>query len=253
MGEMFRFEMGGDGELPEELMKLLQGLASQAMSTGLAHDPHDDEVRPSEEQLSLVPGDYVAITHSEDKADSEFIIALVADPELHAETYPDWEDRLLRSYLLLTWYSRNNQTGKVGWVPRSKLVKATKEQWETMMGWITTGNGPSDSASPDWLISLYNHSLYGLWKANQDGMPQPIVCPECASPAVLVKLVKTETLHYCMGTKPEEAEKPWHTDGEGMEFFVVSPYHKDYTTTSSYRCIDCGHEGDLPDEIEMYG
>lgn len=245
--ESFSFEFGG--ELPEELKALLQGITRKAMDSGLAHDHAADEVMPSKEQLGLVPGDYVAITHSEQPSDSEFMIAEVINPELHAEEFPDWEDRLLASYLFVKWYSRGNLEGLLGWVPRAKLVLCSESQFQTMTSWIkgeeTLGDNP-----PDWLVVLYNNALAGLADANPEGMPYPVKCPDCGGFGVLVKLTKTATEHYAMGTGHEVRDEEWKKENH---WHVVTPYHKDYKTVADLLCKECGYETRLPDELEMFG
>jgi hypothetical protein len=246
IGTMEEFDPEG---IPPEIREILRGILSKQIDSGLAHDPMDHDVMPSKEQLGLGPGDLVAITHTEREqggVEESFTIAEIVSPEEHAEAYPDWEDRLLNSFVLTKWFMRGSPTGGLGWFPRSKLVKFSKEHWEIMLGWIT-GVAPFDvkSGPPDWLIVRYNESLLGLAEANPGHMPVPILCPECDSPAVIISVTHHSTEEFCMGT-PEPGME-WN------ELHVVTPYLKSHQCTSRMVCKACGHDQVLPDDVELYG
>lgn len=247
--EGFEFSFG-EGEMPEELEQLLHSLVRKTLDTGVAHDPHDDEIRPSSLQLAIGPGDLVAITHSTEPADAEFMIAQVLTPEEHADTFPDWEDRLLKSFLLVKWFSKNNKGGSLGWVARAKLVQVDQPEYEEMMNWIQSDMVSLDEGPPPWLVARYNESLAAMAKVNPDHIAEPIRCPKCGSYAVLITLVHEQIRTMAMGLKPDDHGKGVH---EVESLYVVAPYGKSQNFTTKLRCYDCNLDDVLPDELGLFG
>jgi len=244
---IFSFAFGGD-DMPDGLEALLRGLARKAMDTGLAHDPTEDKIMPSKEQLNIAPGDCVAVMHMDHGVDEEFCIAEVLYPEQHAETYPDWEDRLLKSFVLTRWYTGHNLHGKVGWIPRARLILVDRDHFDEMYQWLTDGHDIT-GVPPTWLVIRYAEAMVGHAEANHQ-LPNPIRCPECESPAVIVTIHKSMDEKYTMGIKKEGQGKEW---GEETPFHVMVPYTKDYAVHADIECKACGYEARLPDEIEMFG
>lgn len=245
----FHFFSGDENDLPDGLAEVLRNLTSKVMfDSGFAHDHVADGAMPSEEQRGIGPGDLCAITHTEggNPSEREFMIAEVLNPESYAEEFPDWETRLLNSYVLTRWYVRGNlPNGELGWLARAKLVVFSREHFDIMMTWI---RGEDHGALPPlWLLERYNESLAGLAEANRESMPMPIRCPNCKSYAVMVKVTHISTDTYCMGTPYEKKDEPW------TDLHAVSPYTKQHEITTVIDCLKCSHHEQLPDEVGLYG
>jgi hypothetical protein len=232
---------GEDDQTPN-LIELLNSLGfKSAFNTGLAHDPLAEDVMPSKEQLDLKPGDLCAITHGEDIT-NEFTVAEIASPEDYAETFPDWETRLLKSYLLVIWRSKSNPVGSPGWVPRTRLIKFSRREYEIMLGWMH-GDDRGDDA-PFWLKRRYNEALVGIAAANPDKVPMPISCPECGSVVVIIRLIRNQVEDYCMGRFPESVGVT------GLH--PVTTYNRRRSGEARLICEECGHEEVLSDDEEIY-
>lgn len=240
-GGMF---FGGE-DLPPELVQLLQGLTRRTFDSGMAHDPAD-KFMPSEAQKAIVPGDRCAVTSS--REEDEFTIALVLDPEEHAETFPDWEERVkFQSYILANVFTPTELGGTLGWLPRTRLVPLESEaQWDQMLRWAR-GIEETKGPPPEWLTRLYNKTLYGMALANPEHMALPVKCPECDSVSVVITVVHHHRNSYCMGNKPGEHEQGVRADA----LYVVTPYRENHTTVAELDCIDCKYHEQLPEEQEL--
>ena len=244
MSEDGGFHVFGEGEMPQELEHFLQSITRRMFDSGMAHDPAEDFM-PSEIQKAIEPGDKVGVTSS--KEHDEFTVAEVLDPELHEETFPDWRERVeINSYVCVKAYKKSEPTGFLGWLPRTRLIKVTEDQFAQMLRWVR-GEDEQKQPPPEWLTKLYNETLAAMAIANPEDMATPIKCPDCGSVAVVVAIEHHHTNKYCMGNKPGEADQ----GHEAKALYVVSPYQEDHNTTSYLDCLDCFYHLDLPDEQEL--
>ena len=243
------------GDLPEELKAIIANLVGgiSMNTTGLAHDRTEDEVHPAEEQLNYGPGDYVAVTQDRQVGESighAFEIGVVVDPAEHATTFPDWEDRLFKSYLLLNYYASNETDGDLyGWFPRTQLVKFPKDQWEQLLEMVKSGEA-GNFAQPPWMTVRYHEVLAQLAQKNPDLMPPVVRCPVCDGYGVVFTVTKTMKESYAMGYNPAESDGtyPWNNS-----LFKVCDVAGKYTTKTTWVCNSCGEEDTLPEEIGLYG
>lgn len=211
--------------------------------SGMAHDPAEDFM-PSAIQGAIEPGDFVGVTSSKDS--DEFTVAEVLNPEDHAETFPDWKERVeINSYVCVKAYKESEPNGFLGWLPRTRLIKVTKDQFDTMIGWVR--GAEKEPNPPIWLTKLYNETLAAMAEANPEDMATPIRCPDCGSVAVTVTIHHDHKNTYCMGNKPGEADQ----NVEAKALYVVSPYRENHNTESFLDCLDCFYHLELPDEQEL--
>lgn len=240
-------------DLPEELRRILEGLMQKSMlDSGLAHDEVAENVVPSTLQQQLEPGDYIAVTRSDDTVlDSELVIGQIVDPELHAEEFPDWRERLTGNYpmthLLVRWYARGNEGPNLGWFPRSKLVRFEKEHWEELKEWIDGATPPQ--IAPAFVVTTYNEAVDSLWEANKDKSPKPIRCEECDSTGVVVKIVHHREDYAAFGMAPTDEVG---TEHDPNRLHKLTPYGTTGYCKSWEICHDCGHERLQPDEIALF-
>lgn len=246
-------------DLPPEIQGILQGILRKTMDTGLGHDCTEDEVHPTPRQLALQPGDYVAVT--QDKAEarasagpdgvSAFMIGQVLDAEQHQGEYPDYDVRLMKSFILVEYFGPGEtDPGNHGWFPRAKVVPTTKEKFNEMLRWCR--DGLPDGGPPAWQIIDYNQHLDELAQANPDALSRALRCPECDSVGVLITITHTHYKRFAMGHRdPEKAANgyPW----KGETLYACAPYGEGQDATETLECHSCGFKATLPSDIEMYG
>lgn len=237
-----------DPNLPEELREMLQKLASHAvMSSGLAHDVVADEVMPSDEQRNLGPGDLVgSVMNPAHRIDDEFMVGEILDPKDYAETFPDWEERLYKSYVLCR-YSQRGLESEIGWHTRARLVKVTQAQYEEMLGWILNESYRARLLPPRWFIKTYLEAMWGVYEANSELMPVPLKCRDCDSPQVLLRIDMSKIEYYSVGVDKE------NLGTEAPDQKVLSAFGINGKAVSYEVCFDCGAEYEQPEEQQIYG
>jgi DNA-directed RNA polymerase subunit RPC12/RpoP len=229
------------GEVPEELQELLQGLVSRAM---LSNQPHRDQavadgVKPSAEQFALGPGDLASVI-STGSDDRQLTVIEILDPEPYGEDFPDWEERLYKSYVLGRWYDTDTVTGEVGWFPRVRLVKLEQSHFDYLLDLIRRDESIT-GIPPHWLVSRHAELVSGLNKANDNFMPEPVKCESCGGRAVFVETTTTERKIYAPGTFNIE-------EHDEASLYAYACYHTEESAEAVMVCMDCEREDDLKEQ-----
>jgi len=236
------FAFGGD-DVPEQIQELLRKMISRSMLTGNAHDAVAEQVRPSQEQFDLGPGDFVSVSNSEDGGGSVICAARLLDPNEYAEDFPDWEERVLNSFVLGTWYTPDQLQGELGWFARSKLVKLSPAQFSEFFEWIKNGEVPNPV--PAWIAQRYNEVVIGLNEANEDFMPNPLKCGGCGSLAqVLDVSYSHRSLHSVGRFRDKEGKDP-------NAYYAASQHSETEKRETLLRCLNCGATEDV-DGVEIF-
>jgi hypothetical protein len=151
----------------------------------------ENEITPLPNQLALEPGDMGILASANTQLEHEFCVVKVLDAEKYAETFPDWEERLLNSFLLCELTSRNDLEPYPGWVSRLKILPITEEHYEEALSWQTAGF-PDDV--PEWGLDFYLDYADALSDQKPDTVPHSVQCKACGSRHV--DLVVDRKVHY---------------------------------------------------------
>jgi len=250
----FVFGPFGPEDMPEELKNILNNLLTGVSlnQTGLAHDEHEDEIHPAEEQLNYGPGDLVAVSQGPDqqRIGRTLEMGVIVDPAEHAETYPDWEDRLMKSYMLLNYYTVGEDDGNLyGWFPRSTLIKFEKEHWDQMLVWLKSGN-VNNEAPPSWMICRHHEVMNGLAEKNPDKRFPLVSCPTCDGLGVVITMTRTEKDAMVFGYDPNEEGSNVYPWKPGL--YKVAQISHEEDIVGHWKCHRCGAEGELDEETGLW-
>ena len=201
------------------------------------------EIQPLPEQLAFGPGDVAVLATAQTQLEKDFAILKGLDPKGHAETFPDWEERMLGvnnvgqgSFVLCEHFSAEDPEKTIGWFSRVKLMPISMDRYEETLKWIDDG---FPSEIPDWVRQYYVRYTDALSKNAPARVPQTVVCPECGEREV--ELVVSRRILYSghagMLTK----------DGKERFITIAEPVVKD-THTAQLRCTGCHTVAELEDE-----
>lgn len=135
-----------------------------------------DGMKPAPSQYALKPGHKCVVAGSGARIDREFEVCEILDPAEYAAEYPDWTERIQRSYMLCRYNTSEDPLGDTGWFARVKLVQITDEQYQEIMGWV---EGTWPDSPPDWLNEAYDKYDQALADADPDRVPIGVKCENC--------------------------------------------------------------------------
>lgn len=233
------FFVGGDGEEPpEEVIEFLRNLKNKLLGETPRHEVTADIVNPNQEQYNLGPGDQCLVIlgqNEEPRAvdDTTYTLVQILDPEEFTEEFPDWETRLMNSYVLGMWYGAGNDLGELGWFGRVNLMKINGWQWAATEAHNT---GKKELLMPcPWLIRRYGETIEGLRIANPElEMPSPICCGHCSSPSVLMKYRQTQETIGIVGAYPVSLQGK-----DPNDFYLLSENSVRDERAAQLMCLDC--------------
>lgn len=196
-----------------------------------AMEEADQNIAPLPEQLEAKPGDYGMIAFGASTIEHDLMVAQILDPEEHKETFPDYEDRLWKGYVLCRWNSLGDADGDIGWFSRVKFVALTKEQYEEVFGWFKEGKAPE--AVPDWMDGIYTEYTMAIHDQAPDRVPTVIKCDSCGSAS------KNE-LHIRVLQKYSGRAGLIERDGKPT-YYLISEEDRKEETAAHLHCQNCGH------------
>lgn len=246
--------VGGEGdEPPEEVKEILRKLISgQLLGQNTRHEVTADLVNPNQEQYDLGPGDHCLVIlgqNEEPRAvdDTTYTLVKVLDPEQYADEFPDWETRLMNSYVLGMWYGAGNDLGELGWYGRVNLMKIEPWQWDAVEAHNTDKKGLEMPCQ--WLIRRYGETIDGLRLSNPNlEMPSPIYCGTCSRPTVMLKMRQVTEVMGIAGFYPTSLQGKKNSD-----FYMLSENELKDEGTAALHCISCDAKAWLDlDETDIY-
>jgi hypothetical protein len=187
----------------------------------------EDEVRPTESQYAIQVGDNVLIASTSAHIDHDLGFGVVVDPLEYQALFPDYEDRLLRSFLLIKWRSRDDNLGDLGWFSRVKLIPISEDQGEQANGWFETGFPEEPDA---WVRDSYTALTQELATFNE-GVPSPVICPGCGSNNTVLRAIKTNQMVGQVGVV---------TQNDQTLYVFLGPTHDHEDIGFRITCSDCG-------------
>jgi hypothetical protein len=239
------FFIGGPEDMPEELKEAVQQFLSQMSGGNPQPDLLGEVLTPTSDQFSLVAGDYVSLIGVDDDGQDHHQAndcGQVVDPAQHSEQFPNWEEQLMQSYLLVNAYLGETEETTLGWWPRAALIKLDKDQFDQMREWRVADDAPF--YPPAWLIKLHIDHIHGVNKANPGKeAPKPMSCITCGSEKVYLwsQLVK----EACFLAGEIDDESPDHLKARfGPGIYSVAHISSRDRMEFRLRCEVCGASED---------
>lgn len=221
--------------MSEEIHPILAMMLSSISFLSTA-EKIEDTITPLPEQLDFGPGDAALLAGANTMLESDFVVARCVDAAKHAESYPDWEERLWNSYVLCELFSSQDPSLYLGWVSRLKLMPMSGYRYRQARKWLKEGF-PDDL--PAWVEQIYQHYTDQLAKEAPTMVPTTVTCPNCGETGVEIRYT----------TRTKYKAKVGRLMVEGEEKFVpLSEPDEERSLTAELRCPDCDAHADLADE-----
>lgn len=239
-------------DMPDEIRRMLTGIMQRIMSdrikSGHTADLATENLMPSDRQLSLKPGDRCVQSDGLKSGNTQgapLTICELLDPEQHTEDFPDWETRMLNSYVLCRYWTNMELTHEfdvpeIGWFSRVHLIKVPENyMWEELRGYVIHNEVPV--IPPAWLCQMLVSNAVEIGRVNGDFIPSPTRCPECGSTAVMLSIHQSMTdLFYIGHRDPEHYE-------HDTNVFTYGQYSRLYSNKKTLLCMACEYAEDLDD------
>ena len=217
---------------PDPLMVLL---FSQNSFVGAA-EKVENEIMPVDEQLSFTVGDAALVAQANTQLENDLVFARAINPEQHQETFPDWADREMNSYVLCEYFSAEDPEFSIGWFSRLKLIPIKAYRYKQARGWRKNG---FPREWPDWIRDNFEKYTEVLAERSPDTVPRPTHCPNCQSTDVEIVVVQTNDFRGRVGSLTID----------GHEFFIPVTEPKETTThVARLQCNNCDSQATLADD-----
>jgi hypothetical protein len=227
-----------DGRKTHPLMALL---LEQNSFVGSA-ETVENEIMPLDSQLNLKPGDAALLAAANTPLERDFGIVQVIDPEKHAEEFPDWEERLLNSYLLCRHFSKDDPEITTGWFSRLKLLPIKNYRWREARTWLKKG---FPDEPPGWCGDVYRHHTDQLALQAPTVVPRLTECPHCHGRKVHLHVERTMVYDSLSGVVKDP-------DGSDKYVNVTEP-EESSSHVAKLICQDCGSEATMTDDEWLIG
>ena len=200
------------------------------------------EIEPLPEQLIFGPGSVAILATASTTLERDFAILKGLDPEKHAETFPDWEERMLGvnnagqgSFVLCEHFSAEDPLVTIGWFSRVKLMPISQDRYEETRGWIDDGFPPQ---VPQWVQDYYQTYTDALSERAPQRVPHTVECPECKGRNVELNVSRRVVYRGHAGVLRDK----------GKERYITL---NDTDTTENHvavlQCLDCHSTATLTD------
>jgi len=219
-------------EQPNPIMAMLLNHASFVGAAEMV----ENTIMPIPAQLDFGPGDHAILAMANTPLENDFVILRGADPEKHAETFPDWEERVLNSYVLCQYFSRTDPEFKLGWFSRLKVMPITEYRYREARKW-RKGDWPEEV--PDWAEAYFLRYTDQLSQAAPEVVPHVVSCPACGGRNIAIVVLRHIEFMARAGTVVID----------GVEKYVpVTTVDETDTHQAQLRCLDCHTPADLTDD-----
>lgn len=189
-----------------------------------------DDLKPLSSQYELKVGCKAIMAGTNSTLDGDLTVLEVVDPENFAGNYPNWEERLMKSYLLCRWQSESDPEGGFGWFSRVKLIEVTDEHHAEVLSWIEKQERPDNA--PDWLVETYDNYTRSLSEIAPTKVPKLAHCGVCESAKVVVVVKHIATFSSPAGEIQSE---------NGTTAFVpIGEMSHDCESSGHLHCTECG-------------
>lgn len=221
-----------------EMNPLLALIFEHSNFIGLSEEV-ENEITPLDSQLNLRPGDHAIGATANTPLERDFTVVTLLDPSEHAGTFPDWEERLLKSYVFGEYCSFNDPNFHRGWFSRVKLLPITQEHFEIAEHWLPD-NWPEwmTHTPPDWAVDYFDEYASELSKRAPSRVPNPVTCPNCNGRRVELHVAHRIEYRVRCGEV---------TKGDVTKIVPVNDLDERQTWSAQLYCTDCESVADLTD------
>lgn len=191
-----------------------------------------DDIRPIPSQFNMGPGTTAVVASSMSADNESLTVATILDPEEYKDTYPDFGDRLLNSFVLCKYYESGpfkEQGGSIGWFSRVKLIEVPQEHYDEVYGFIETDDFPKEP--PSWLGEAYDKFQVELSSVSPDIVPSPIGCANCGKFKVSMHLEHTVSLVTEAGVLTRNGEE---------KIVPIGDHSRSCMSIAKLVCTNCG-------------
>lgn len=195
----------------------------------------ENEIMPLESQLTMTPGTHCLVATASSQLEQDFVVATMLDAQAHSQAFPDWEERLLRSYVLCDYWSEEDRTTNIGWFSRVKLMPISDEHYESMEDWRTAW----PDTPPSWVVDYLRDYTDQLSRRAPEWVPHAVTCPVCTGRDVSLRVFRQITFHAVAGQIIHDDE---------TKFIPLTEPTIDSSHIARLICGDCGSTADLEDE-----
>lgn len=195
-----------------------------------------DDYKPLSNQYAIKVGDHVIAAGTSAGIDNTFTIGIVLDPEEYKTKFPDWEERLMKSYLLVQWHARDDAIGDIGWFSRVKLIPVDEDHYLEILGYMENQNWPE--TYPEWLLETYEGYTDALHEQQPLHIPKRAYCKLCGS--------RDTEIHA--SRRVVVAVKAGEVEFKGEPRYVgISPVQHDCYYDAHIHCNSCNGRGEMED------
>lgn len=197
---------------------------------------HEENLKPLPRQFDLGIGDKCLVATANTPLEEDFTVLEILDPEEHAKTFPNWEERWgLNRHVLAKYFSLEDQEGDIGWFARVKLVPITDEQYEEASTW-RLGEFPDEV--PEWITEAFTAYTDELSKLDPAVIPVLVTCPnaQCGSREVHLHVLAQKKFDVRAGEVQREGKTLYvPTNDPAVEEKWVA----------HLKCVTCGATAEL--------
>ena len=201
----------------------------------------ENEVTPLDSQLNLQPGDHAIAATANTPLERDWIICTVIDPEAHAEIFPDWEERLLNSFVLCEYDSMEDPSpeARIGWFSRVKLVPISEEGFARTREWLPDKWPDLAKLPPDWIVEHFDEFSDALSERAPKRVPTAVKCFNCGGRQV----------HLEVSRRMEYSVRCGRITRDDKEMLVsMADVEVKDNHVAKLHCLDCDSYADLKDE-----
>lgn len=205
-----------------------------------------DQVRPTPEQLRAQPGDLALLAASNAVINIEMSIAILLDPAEYAETFPDWEDRLMRSWVLARWTTSDGQDTDVGWFERARLIPLDQAQYDELLALLPQLDTEEDTDAliPDWVKVKYRGLMEAMHASDPDKVATPVICGKCGGREVELHGTRYSRFRVEVGIQKLD---------DGDKYVNLDSIEMDESNQFHLHCGDCGAYKEVErDEVRIH-
>ena len=196
----------------------------------------EHEIMPVDSQLNFGPGDVALLAGANTPLEHDFAVLQAMDPEQHAEMFPDWEERMLNSYVLCTRFASSDPELSLGWFSRVKILPISQEHYTEALTWLEHG---FPEPLPDWCEDYHRALTDELAQVAPEVVPKAATCPGCGSRNVA--LIVRRRLKY-----QAKAGVIMH---DGHQLWVpITEVEDESSHTAKLVCTECKSNADLGDD-----